>query len=206
MINIQKNQSLLEEFPDLQEANQKKFPVRIFKNKRDYAGKEKLFYSFSELITYLDAPFKLTMPKVAKFLKTKDNANAIIFGITNEYGRRKNKGEIVTRNALAIDIDKVFLNGNLKNHEQIVNKLTENFEYNFYVHTTSSSTLKKPCYRLIVPLSSSISASEYPRAIKKFVKTYIDTSLFKVDPSCEQASRIMFVPFIPSSEYREYSM
>lgn len=112
----------------------------------------------------------------------KKEAGNYIFGELE--GNRRNKGSIVSRCVLTLDVDYP--------DDGFVSRIENVFDGAAYIlHSTYSSTPENPRYRLIMPLSEKVGPSKYVELCRG-VMALLGSACF--DPTTAQAERYMFLP------------
>ncbi|MGJ5710827.1 VapE domain-containing protein [Staphylococcus equorum] len=135
-----------------------------------------------------DAKFKSGLYMFGKF----DDAD----GVNN----RKTKNNIMYRSALCLDYDDIeetFENALIKLNKQLDDATVFS---SYLIHTTYKHTKDKPRFRVIIPLTESISPSDYSRSIN-YLSSLID---FKIDESSQEPARLMCAPNIQSETSHYY--
>lgn len=131
-------------------------------------------YSWEKLLNALSQP----IISVKKYKR-----GVIVYGkIKDNY---RNDENIISRGVIALDYDDV---NNFKGLYNAISKQLKGYSWAF--HTTYSHTTDEPRIRLIVPLSESVSASEY-RQYTKGLEKHIG---YKIDEGSYQPSRAMALP------------
>ena len=98
---------------------------------------------------------------------------------------RRSKNNLVNRYILAVDADSATPH-DVEDYEAM-------YDYEYFCHTTHTSTPESPRYRWLFPLSRPVTSSEY-RLLVAEVKTWVGAET--IDESTDQPERLMFWPSV----------
>lgn len=107
-------------------------------------------------------------------------------------GKRRN-GYVEFRSMLTLDMD--------YGTKDIWDEITMFFDFKCCIYSTHKSTVEKPRYRLIIPLSRNVTEEEYP-AVARMVASTIGIELF--DDTTYEATRLMYWPSTSSDGVYTY--
>ena len=126
----------------------------------------------------------ITWTELQEMVKTpagRKEAGNYLLGLLN--GTQRKKTTIASRSAIALDVDHA--------PDDFIDRLRTLLPSAFIAHTTYSSTIKGPRWRVIIPLSRDLLPDEYTHVVE-WLMDLLGRDFF--DPGSAEAERYMFRP------------
>lgn len=176
----------------METINEIKFNVAVASRKTQKTWKN-IEMSWQDFIDKAESPIRTneTAAEYKAMSKAEKDAKKDVGGFVGGYlqdGIRK-RGQLKTRQLVCLDAD------NIRGGVDFPAKVMEALEDKYYLYyTTHSHTKEKPRFRLIIPLSRSVTADEY-EPIARLIARDIGIDMF--DPTTYQDIRLMYWPSAP---------
>lgn len=142
------------------------------------------------IVTHDDMMALMENPESQKSTKT------LFFG--RLYGNQRRKANVLSKSAIVLDAD---------NSDPLLGMILDVYLYDFqyYYHTTFSSTEEAPRHRIIIPLGEDATGEEYSfmaDVLMQYISDGVNPRMF--DATCREPSRLFYAPATSDPTVYEY--